>query len=96
MEQSKLEMQKTYENKIQGQIESNESKIKNLLGSFKKDLNKVQNEYEECKRTAGAHKDIKETNLDKKENDHEDHFNENEVFHMTKVKDLDTVWDDLK
>lgn len=60
LEQDKLEMQQSYEQKIQALIGWNNRKIKDLLGSFKTDLNKVQDEYEECKRTASANKRLKE------------------------------------
>lgn len=53
-------MQQYYEKKIQELISSNETKIRTLLTSFKKDLNKVQDEYEECKRNASANKKIKD------------------------------------
>lgn len=52
LEQSKLEMKKFYENKITELKRQNKESIEKLLAEFRINLNKVQEEYEESKRTA--------------------------------------------
>ena len=89
-------MQKLYENKIDDQIKHNKDKIDNLLKSFGKDLNKVQDEFDECKRTASAVKQVKDKYLLDIEKDHEEHFGELEYGHLVKVHEQDKNWDRLK
>ena len=90
LEQEKLEMQKSYQDKIQTLISQNKQKIEDLLGSFNTDLKKVQNEYEECKRTSQANEDQKEGELDSIDIHHEDEMDDIDQVHEEKVVDLET------
>ena len=56
LEQSKLEMEKFYNEKINKIKAQNKESINNLLKEFKVNLNKVQEEYDESKKTS---KDLK-------------------------------------
>jgi hypothetical protein len=89
LEQEKLEMQERYEAKIRALIDQNARKINDLLGSFGTDLNKVQDEYEECKRTASANKKHKDHQLVSLDEEHEDEIDEIKDKHRRGVTELE-------
>jgi len=72
LEQEKLEMVKYYEQKIKDRSAEHKAQIDKLLQEFRINLNKVQDEYEECKRTAKSLKGYYDSKLTNLENEHED------------------------
>ena len=64
LEKEKGERRQYYENEIKALQRQNEEAIEKLLNEFKNNLGKVQDEYEDSKRTADGLKAMYEEKLD--------------------------------
>lgn len=85
LEQAKLEMEQQYKAKIKSLVSQNEQSINKLLESFRTDLNKVQDEFEECKRTANGLKVYYDQKLDVLDTEHEDEIDLINMKHKDQV-----------
>ncbi len=89
-------MENYYKNKIEELRRQNQEAIEKLLKEFKLNLQKVQAEYEDSKRTAKQLQDIYEKKLDSQENEHEEEIVDINGKHTGDRELLKEQWDKLK
>jgi len=96
LEQEKVEMINYYENKIQELKKTNHDSLQRLLSEFQVNLKKVQQEYEDSKKTATNLTDIYERKLNAQEEEHEEEIFEIEFKKEQENKRLDAKMAELE
>ena len=89
-------MIKYYEGKISELQKQNQDSIDKLLREFKLNLLKVQEEYQDSKKTAKNLEEIYEKKLDQQENEHEDEIFEIKEKHKKDKTQLEKDWAELQ
>ena len=89
-------MQKAYEARIEDIKKQNKESIEKLLQEFRLNLMKVQQEYEESKRTSKELKSEYEEKLRGLEVEHDYEIENAKTIHFNKKIELDDQWVDLE
>jgi hypothetical protein len=79
-------MKNLYEQKIKDLQKQNEEAIEKLLKEFTNNLQKVQVEYEDSKKTADGLKQMYEEKLTQQEDEHESEINDLKLKHQKKIE----------
>lgn len=96
LEKEKGEKRQEYENQIKLLQRQNEEAIEKLLNEFKNNLGKVQDEYEDSKRTADGLKTMYEEKLTQQEDEHEAEISELKALYKSEQEKLEDVIGTLK
>ena len=91
-----MEMQQQYEAKIKSLIKQNKESIDKLLASFRTDLNKVQDEFEECQNTSTGLRLYYDEKLKVLDQEHEDEIDLIRMKHKDEETLLREQWAKLE
>lgn len=96
LEKEKGEKRLEYEARLRQLQRQNEEAVEKLLGEFKNNLGKVQDEYEDSKRTADGLKTMYEEKLTQQEDEHEAEITELKAIYRQEREKLEDVIGTLK